>query len=906
MRSKNKLILLTLLLVSLQFFGNVVAQSSRDKQIAKFLFDFGIYLRWEDDENIELIKIGVLNGSPSFIKELGRITKNGYEQIILIEIINFKSIAEIRETHMLFLPKSKSSSFNTVKSKIKGYNTALITEEYSPKKSIMINFIKRGSNYTFEMNPENLKEANVGYDPRISQLGGVIISTKALFDESEKNLREEKRKVRNQKSQIEKQKKQIEKQQADIKKQQKELDAQKDKLLSQADAIVAREKKLKTQREELLKIEKDSKKTKENLDKSLKDLKLKEEEIAEKVKAVEQKTLELQAINAELSEKQDRINSMDLEITAQSATLIFYENSLLIGGGILLLFLVMLFFIFRGYRIKKRDNKILAQQKKEIEEKTYELEAINKELEKLSIVASETSNAVIILDTLGRFEWVNVGFTKMYGQTLDVLKKDVGADIYKASKRPDIEKLMNTCLNDKKSVIYESSVTTIEGKEKWAQTTLTPIINENGEVSKLVLIDSDISIIKEAEEEIIRQNDEISRQAQALEQQNVELEKLSLVASKTDNSVIIANVDGEIEWVNEGFTRLLGLTFDEFKKEYGTNMFKASLNPRLREQLQAAIKEKRSIIYSAKTATKGGRLIWIQTTMTPIYGNDGSLRKYIAIDADITKIKLAEEEITRQKQKITDSIVYAQKIQEAVLPPQEYLNKLLPDHFIMFKPKDIVSGDFYWATHKGDKVLIAAADCTGHGVPGGFMSMLGMTFLNEIAGQMDENQITAGKILTKLRESVKNSLRQTGKEGETKDGMDIALCVIDKKTNVVQFAGANNPLLIVREHDNEIEIINVKADDMPIGIYYHEKETFTNHTVQLRDGDLCYIFSDGFPDQFGGKHGRKFMAKRFKNMLAIHSDKPMEEQKQIIETAFKRWRGENRQIDDVLVIGLKI
>jgi PAS domain S-box-containing protein len=424
--------------------------------------------------------------------------------------------------------------------------------------------------------------------------------------------------------------------------------------------------------------------------------------------------------------------------------------------------------------------------------------------------------------------------------------------------------------------------------------------------SKLVLIDSDISKIKEAEEVIIRKNSEISRQAQELEQQNVELEKLSLVASRTDNSVIIADVDGEIEWVNEGFTRMLGLTFDEFKKEYGTNMFKTSLNPRLREHLQTAIKEKRSINYSAKTATKAGRMIWIQTTMTPIYGNDGSLRKYIAIDADITKIKLAEEEITRQKQKITDSIIYAQKIQEAVLPPSDYLSKLLPENFIMFRPKDIVSGDFYWATHKGDKILIAAADCTGHGVPGGFMSMLGMTFLNEIAGQMEESEISAGKILTRLRESVKNSLRQTGKEGEAKDGMDIALCVVDKKTNVVQFAGANNPLLIVREHGNEIEIINVKADDMPIGIYYNEKDTFTNHSVQLRDGDLCYIFSDGFPDQFGGKHGRKFMAKRFKSMLAIHSDKPMSEQKQIIENAFDKWRGENRQIDDVLVIGFKI
>jgi PAS domain S-box-containing protein len=903
---KNKAFVLIILLFSLQFFGNVNAQSTRDRQISKYLFDLGLYLRWEDDYNIELIKIGVLNGSQSFLNELKRVTKNGYDNIVLIEVIDFNSVAEIKETHMLFLPKSQSNQFNTVKSKIKGYNTALITEEYTVKKSIMINFVKKGSNYTFELNPENMKEADVGYAQQISQLGGTIINTKVLFDESERNLREEKRKVKNQQAQIDKQKKLIEDQQEDIKKQQKELEAQKEKLLSQADDIVAQEKRLKDQRAELLKIEEDSKKTREELKEKEGELKSKEDEIADKVKALEKISIETEEKNKELDEKQSRINEMDLEIAAQSGTIIIYKNIVLIGVVILFIFLFMLFFIFRGYRIKKRDNKVLAQQKKEIEEKTYELEAINKELEKLSIVASETSNAVIILDTLGRFEWVNVGFTKMYGYTLETLKKDMGTDIYKASKRPDIEDLMRVCLNEKRPVIYESAVTTKENNEKWSQTTLTPIISNDGEVSKLVLIDSDISKIKEAEEVIIRKNSEISRQAQELEQQNVELEKLSLVASRTDNSVIIADVDGEIEWVNEGFTRMLGLTFDEFKKEYGTNMFKTSLNPRLREHLQTAIKEKRSINYSAKTATKAGRMIWIQTTMTPIYGNDGSLRKYIAIDADITKIKLAEEEITRQKQKITDSIIYAQKIQEAVLPPSDYLSKLLPENFIMFRPKDIVSGDFYWATHKGDKILIAAADCTGHGVPGGFMSMLGMTFLNEIAGQMEESEISAGKILTRLRESVKNSLRQTGKEGEAKDGMDIALCVVDKKTNVVQFAGANNPLLIVREHGNEIEIINVKADDMPIGIYYNEKDTFTNHSVQLRDGDLCYIFSDGFPDQFGGKHGRKFMAKRFKSMLAIHSDKPMSEQKQIIENAFDKWRGENRQIDDVLVIGFKI
>lgn len=886
--------------------NNMQAQTYRDKQISKYIFDLGIYLRWENDYDIELIKVGVLNGSSSFLKELRNITRNGYDGQIFIEIIEFNSIADIRETHILFAPKSENKRFTNIMNKISGYNTALITEEYPIKKNIMINIIKRGKGYSFEMNVENLKSANITFDNNISVLGGKMISTKALFDESEKNLKAEKRKVKDQQYQINRQKKLIAGQRASISKQEKELEAQKNKLLSQADDIVEQEKRIRQQKAELVIIEENSKKIRDELLRKTADLRKKEDEISKKELVINENAKILENQQKELKNGQKRIDDMNKEIAAQSGTILIYKNIVSIGVIILSIFLIMLFFILRGYRIKQRNNRQLAQQKQEIEEKTIELEAINKELEKLSIVASETSNAVIILDTQGRFEWVNVGFTKMYGYTLEMIKSNFGEYLKEISKRTDIDELIHTCINKQEPVIYESEVETHEGKNKWSQTTLTPIINNQNEVSKLVIIDSDISQIKEAEREIIRQSQQISKQAKELEKQNAELEKLSLVASKTDNSVIIADVNGDIEWVNDGFTRLLGVSFDEFSKEYGTNIFDSSLNKELKPQMKQAINEKRSIIYSAKTVTKSGKALWIQTTMTPILNNNGKLDKYIAIDADITKIKLAEEEITRQKQKITDSIIYAQKIQSAVLPPKEYINQLLPEHFIMFRPKDIVSGDFYWASHKGDKIMIAAADCTGHGVPGGFMSMLGMTFLNEITGKMEEDEISAGKILTQLRESVKSSLRQTGKEGESKDGMDIALCVIDKSTNELQFAGAYNPLLIIRNHVTEVEIINVMADEMPIGIHKDAKSQFTNHKVQLKSGDLCYIFSDGFPDQFGGKNGRKFMAKRFKSMLAIHSDKSMAGQKKIVETAFDKWKGNYRQIDDVLVIGFKI
>jgi len=897
------LVLFTIILVS-----NVVsyAQTPLDKQKAKLLYDLPIYLRWENDDEIEVIKIGVLKGTQGFLKELKRVTSGGYDNIILIDIINFNSVADITETHILYIPKSHNNEFTKIKKKIFGFNTALITENYSAKKSIMINLLTQGSKLTFQYNRDNLRDAKVNIADGFSRLGGINISTKALFDESEKSLKKEKQKVRRLQASIESKQKELEKKE-------KEIEKQTAVLYNQNDQIIEQKNKIEAQLSELDKLIREAKIARQELQRKTKILHEKERAIRKQESKITDQIAVLDKLGNQISERQKQIDVQKKEITQQNNEIRnqmlrnkFLQNVILIFVLLLVVILILTFFIFRSYRIKRRDNELLAAQKEEIAQQAVELEAINKELEKLSIVASETSTAVIILDIEGNFDWINIGFTKMYGYTLKLLHEELNGNILKASNHPDIENLFHTCIKDKAPVIYESFVTTRDKQEKWAQSTLSPILNSEGEVTKLVLIDSDITKIKEAENEILRQNQMITDQASELESKNFELEKLSLVASKTDNSVVIADLNGEIEWVNDGFTRLLGISFDEFANEYGTNLFLTSLNPDIIDQIAEAIAFKKSINYTSKTYTKKGKLLWVQTTMTPIFNNNGEVRKFIAIDADITKIKLAEEEIARQKEKIMDSIYYAKKIQTAVLPPDEFLSKLLPEYFIMFRPKDIVSGDFYWATQKDNKILIAAADCTGHGVPGGFMSMLGMTFLNEISGKLTSNELNAGNILTSLRDSVKSSLRQTGKEGEAKDGMDIALCIIDLDTNEVQFAGANNPLYIVRQTDGEPEVVNIKADDMPIGIFYDEKEAFTNNTLQLEKGDTCYIFSDGYADQFGGKRGRKFMLNRFKKMLTAKSALPMNEQKDYIEDKFDQWKGNNRQIDDVLVIGIRI
>lgn len=256
--------------------------------------------------------------------------------------------------------------------------------------------------------------------------------------------------------------------------------------------------------------------------------------------------------------------------------------------------------------------------------------------------------------------------------------------------------------------------------------------------------------------------------------------------------------------------------------------------------------------------------------------------------------------ITEQKKEITDSIQYASRIQNAVLPPEEFVSAFLPEQFILFKPRDIVSGDFYWMAEKHDRIITIVADCTGHGVPGAFMSMLGVAFLNEIVSKNDV--ITADQILNELRAHVINSLHQTGREGESQDGMDVSLFIIDKKSSKLEFSGANNNLIIIRDSN----MVELKGDKMPIGIHNRANEAFTAKQFDLQKGDMLYAFSDGYPDQFGGLQNKKFMIKSFKRLLMNVHKKPLKEQKNILESTINEWMIDTNQIDDIIVMGIRV
>ncbi len=256
--------------------------------------------------------------------------------------------------------------------------------------------------------------------------------------------------------------------------------------------------------------------------------------------------------------------------------------------------------------------------------------------------------------------------------------------------------------------------------------------------------------------------------------------------------------------------------------------------------------------------------------------------------------------IIRHKNKqISESINYAQRIQNAVLPqPQNTLSKYFSDHFVLFKPKDIVSGDFFWFNKKNDLIYVVAADCTGHGVPGAFMSMMGVAFLDDIVDGAGHKQPDI--ILNELRSNIIKTLQQE-EDSKTKDGMDIAIIVIDTKNNTLLYAGANNPLYILRNKD----LIQLKPDHMPIA-HYTVMQPFACHEMQLQTGDCIYLFSDGYVDQLGGNQHKKFMYSTFRNLLIDIADMPMNEQMQKLENTHKHWKGNSDQTDDILVIGCKV
>lgn len=285
------------------------------------------------------------------------------------------------------------------------------------------------------------------------------------------------------------------------------------------------------------------------------------------------------------------------------------------------------------------------------------------------------------------------------------------------------------------------------------------------------------------------------------------------------------------------------------------------------------------------------------------------------------ELEVKNEIIEEKNKNITDSIAYAQNIQSAILPNRSEIAKYLKDHFIFFSPKDVVSGDFYWFTQKANKIFIAVCDCTGHGVPGAFVSMIGNNLLNQVV--IERNKEDPGEILSCLNQGMINAFTKEG-ELEAKDGMDMALLVfeLDKATNDIiklNYSGANNPSYLIRKEiansaltqedwisEFEEHFVEIKGDKQAIGGFTEPDYCFHTREIELEKGDMVYAFSDGYMDQFGGPKGKKFMKKNFKKLFVEFMDLEMEEQAEKMDQSIKEWMGEEEQVDDILVIGIKV
>jgi PAS domain S-box-containing protein len=398
-----------------------------------------------------------------------------------------------------------------------------------------------------------------------------------------------------------------------------------------------------------------------------------------------------------------------------------------------------------------------------------------------------------------------------------------------------------------------------------------------------------------------------------LQEKLADNDMLRIVASKVDIGMMICDKDGRIEWINDGMVRLLGYSLDEIR-QVGTSLQEVSRNGSIKEIINQAQSEKKRCIYDALHTTKGGQSVWVQSTITPMVDNDTVVR-FIIVTTDITDRKDIEKRLGQKNKKLTESINYAKRIQMAMLPTIESIQQHLPNSFVLYQPKDTVSGDFYCFGKKYGKIIVAIGDCTGHGVPSSLISMIAINFLNHLV--LGKGIIKPNEILDSLHIRIRKAFKQNVEGSETQDGMDIGLIAIDPVKEELEFAGAMRNLYLIRKNESgpELEhtaasftdeIEEIKGDRHSIGGRVIKREhVFTNHMIKINRGDLIYMFSDGYADQFGGKQDGKFLLKQLRDLLLDIQNHSMVQQKEILSQAINNWKGEQEQTDDILMMGMK-
>ncbi len=408
---------------------------------------------------------------------------------------------------------------------------------------------------------------------------------------------------------------------------------------------------------------------------------------------------------------------------------------------------------------------------------------------------------------------------------------------------------------------------------------------------------------------------------------------LSAILEKNADGILIVDTNGIVLYVNPAAEKLFGRSRKDFlgysfgfpvsadKEDDGLIILKGNTLCEVEFRVVKVNVQKRPAFQLSVrdiTERKRGEMELIQANKELVFQNGEKEKRAAELIIINKELKNAEEELRKLNesleekvalrtaelkiinQDITNSIIYAERIQNAKLPPKEEIYAALPHSFILFKPKAIVSGDFYSFHKKGESVFIVSADCTGHGVPGALMSMFCSEILHDAVLQNNDTS----EILKQLNKGIKTSLHQSGSDESTKDGMDIALCSVDTDNCVVKYAGANRPLWVIRKGQTEIEAI--KGTNKAMGGITEDNQHFDTHELQLQQGDTFYIFTDGYADTFGGQKGGKLKIRKFKQILLDIQDKTMQEQEQHLDKLIEVWKAGIEQVDDILVIGVRL
>lgn len=515
--------------------------------------------------------------------------------------------------------------------------------------------------------------------------------------------------------------------------------------------------------------------------------------------------------------------------------------------------------------------------------------------------------------------YISPRYETLYGQTIISLLLDPGS--WSNPVHPDDVKRIKKKFKQAHTGEYDEEYRLVmkDGSIKWVRDRAFPIRNEDGKVTRIAGITEEITERKKVDEQV---------------------ETLSLVAKETVNGVLIHNPDGTILWANRGFTDITGYHSDELiGKEPWALLSNQTADQRSIEKIYSRINKGESYAVENQFKRKDKETVWISITFTPVLGDGGKVVKIVSVGTDVTKHKALEalqtnmiqqmdarvKERTTQLEKankelqsevwenqrisdelyhnnldLNDSIQYAKRIQNSILPSVEAMRQSFDDLFVLYVPKDVVSGDFYWYHRKNHLIYTAIIDCTGHGVPGALMSMIANQLLNQTVIQ--KRLKDPGKILTHLNKLMVKTLNQKEDGQAMRDGMDLSLCVVDHKTNQLSFSGAFNNLYHMC--DGKIEVH--PGTRHSIGGHHEtiEKE-FETVTFKIKQGDIIYMSTDGYIDQFGGPKGKKLMKKRFLEILEKGSKFSMKKQQQLLQKKMVDWRGDLPQVDDILVAGFK-